>query len=459
MDVFSASLNTQHHQTGVTTRRRRIDAQRALSDQAPQGDDTLFRRLYRAYQRPFTGRQQRFELAIEYRFDHGDLEIMFSGLNIADDLDAVFQGWRQIGRNQAGRLCQHQRLVTGRQNSCQLVHQHARIDGGAQNRAARSKTQGIALARRTRQDDAAVQQGGTRIFLRQMHDLVLAVLLGPYRQGIEGRASLALVLRARRCISLQAFQVQGTTGFRAGARFAFATKRLHADYGTHDVAVHIDIAHVSAAGNEVDGFIDARMDAQGQAITAVIDRLHQLWQVRALVADHVQHGAKDFLRQLRQRFDFQHGRRHKGTGDWWQIERIMIEGHGFHLVDVRQQIALRFSIDDGTDIGRQTVRIANTQFLHRTFQHLDSLVGDVFLQEQDAQGRAALAGAVKSRRHHVLHHLFRQGGRIDDQGVLATGFSDQGNIDRLGYGARRQGAVDQLRDFRRASENHAFHAR
>ena len=57
-----------------------------------------------------------------------------------------------------------------------------------------------------------------------------------------------------------------------------------------------------------------------------------------------------------------------------------------------------------------------------------------------------------------MHHLLRQGGRIDDQGILPTGFGDQGNIDAFGHGACGQVAVDQLRHFRRARENHAFHA-
>jgi hypothetical protein len=94
------------------------------------------------------------------------------------------------------------------------------------------------------------------------------------------------------------------------------------------------------------------------------------------------------------------------------------------------------AVDHRADVGGQAVRHADAQFLHRALQHLDGFIGDVFLQEQHAQRRAALAGAVEGRAQHVLHHLLRQRRGIDDQGVLAAGFGDQRNVAALGSALR-----------------------
>ena len=67
------------------------------------------------------------------------------------------------------------------------------------------------------------------------------------------------------------------------------------------------------------------------------------------------------------------------------------------------------------------------------------LVGDVFLEEQHAQGRAALAGAVEGRCQHVARHLFGQRRRIHDHRVQSAGLGDQRGQRSV---ARRQRAVD-----------------
>jgi hypothetical protein len=64
---------------------------------------------------------------------------------------------------------------------------------------------------------------------------------------------------------------------------------------------------------------------------------------------------------------------------------------------VGQQVLLRLGIDDRADVGGEAVRAAHAQFSHGALEHLQGTVGDVFLQAQDAQGRAALAGTVEGR--------------------------------------------------------------
>ena len=61
-------------------------------------------------------------------------------------------------------------------------------------------------------------------------------------------------------------------------------------------------------------------------------------------------------------------------------------------------------------------------------------IGDVVLQAQHAQRRAALARAVERRREHVGHHLLGQRGAVDDHRVLAAGLGDRAP-DRRARGA------------------------
>ena len=93
-------------------------------------------------------------------------------------------------------------------------------------------------------------------------------------------------------------------------------------------------------------------------------------------------------------------------------------------------VCTRLGVDHRADIGGQPGRIAEREFPHRTLQHLQHAVGNVFLQAQHAQRRAALAGAVERGHQHVLHHLLRQRGRIDHHRVLAAGLGDQRNLAR-----------------------------
>ena len=67
-------------------------------------------------------------------------------------------------------------------------------------------------------------------------------------------------------------------------------------------------------------------------------------------------------------------------------------------------------------------------------------VGDVVLQVEDAQRRAALAGAVEGRGQHVADDLLGQRGAVDDHRVLAAGLGDQ---DRSSPPALGELAVDQ----------------
>ena len=69
---------------------------------------------------------------------------------------------------------------------------------------------------------------------------------------------------------------------------------------------------------------------------------------------------------------------------------------------------LRSLVDDRSNVGRKVGRIADLQRFHRPGDHLDHAVGDVRLNEQHAQGRAALAGALEGRGNDVTRDLLGQ---------------------------------------------------
>ncbi len=79
------------------------------------------------------------------------------------------------------------------------------------------------------------------------------------------------------------------------------------------------------------------------------------------------------------------------------------------------------------------------------------MIGDVVLEAEHAQRRAALAGAVERGYERVLHDLLRQRRAVDDHRILATGLGDQHRI----VVAPGELADDPPRDIGRSREEHA----
>ena len=86
-------------------------------------------------------------------------------------------------------------------------------------------------------------------------------------------------------------------------------------------------------------------------------------------------------------------------------------------------------------------RVAHFELLQGTGQDLQHPRRDLFLQVEHPQGGAALAGALEGGAHHIAHHLLRQGGGVDNHGVLAAGLGDERQDGALALG---QGHVDEL---------------
>ncbi len=104
-------------------------------------------------------------------------------------------------------------------------------------------------------------------------------------------------------------------------------------------------------------------------------------------------------------------------------------------------------------IGRADVELA-----HRRPEHGERALGDVVLQAEDAQRRAALARRIEGRGEDVGDDLFGERGTVDDQRVLPAGLRDQGNRRAVGAQAPRQRGRDQFGDLGRAGEHDAADA-
>ena len=102
-------------------------------------------------------------------------------------------------------------------------------------------------------------------------------------------------------------------GLRTGARKSFAAEGLHADDGADDVAVHVGVADVQAVGDALDGFVDAAVDAQRQAVAGIGDGRADLIEVFGAPADEVQDRPEDFALETRDAVDFVGAWREEGA--------------------------------------------------------------------------------------------------------------------------------------------------
>ena len=111
-----------------------------------------------------------------------------------------------------------------------------------------------------------------------------------------------------------------------------------------------------------------------------------------------------------------------------------------HRRDMRLQPLFRLRVDDRADMNGEIARITQPQFAGGACDHGDHAIGHILLHEEQAQGRAALAGGAEGAHDHVICDLLGESGGIDDHGIDAPGFGNercdrplllsQGQIDR-----------------------------
>ena len=133
-------------------------------------------------------------------------------------------------------------------------------------------------------------------------------------QGVEGdRDGLAVEL-GRFVGAAEAVEVEGAARLGAGAGEAVAAEGLHADHGTDDVAVDVEIAGADAGQVLGHLLVDAGVQAVGQAVAGGVDGLDHLRQVGFPVAQDVEDGAEHLALQLGEVADLEHGRGDEGAG-------------------------------------------------------------------------------------------------------------------------------------------------
>ena len=103
---------------------------------------------------------------------------------------------------------------------------------------------------------------------------------------------------------------------------------------------------------------------------------------------------------------------------------------------MRLKVLRSIGVNNRRNVGGVIERIADFQFPYGPRQHLLHVIGDILLQEQGAQGRAALAGAIESRPYHVSHNLFRQRRTVDDHRIDPAGLRDEGDNRSFTFGQR-----------------------
>ena len=106
--------------------------------------------------------------------------------------------------------------------------------------------------------------------------------------------------------------------------------------------------------------------------------------------------------------------------------------------------------DHRPDISGECGGIADDERVHRAFEHLENPLGRVVLQTQQAQRRAALAGAAEGGGDRIVDDLFGQRRRIDHHRIESARFGDQRQDRAL---ARSKAAIEPLRRGRRTGED------
>ena len=107
-------------------------------------------------------------------------------------------------------------------------------------------------------------------------------------------------------------------------------------------------------------------------------------------------------------------------------------GPGPHRRYVALQPRESLRRNDRADVAGEPIGRTDMKLAHRRLEHLERAVGDVVLQAEHAQRRAALAGRIESGGERVGYDLLGKRGTVDDQRVLAAGLGDQRNRRAVG---------------------------
>src|SRR5690606_15422720 len=135
------------------------------------------------------------------------------------------------------------------------------------------------------------------------------------------------------------------------------------------------------------------------AVAGGIHGIEYLAEVLAPIAQDVQHRTKYLPFDPTDIVDLDQGGRDEGPvlrgGRQGKLQHV--QSRVAHLPYMVSDALRRFGVDDGTDIGGEMIRIADTQFVHGAAQHLQEAVRAIVLYAENAQGRATLSDRKSTR--------------------------------------------------------------
>ena len=194
-----------------------------------------------------------------------------------------------------------------------------------------------------------------------------------------------------------------------------------------------DVSRVRASCDVIDGFVDAGVDAERQAVSRAVDLLDEAGEAASCKADNMQNRrrrprAKALRSRLSPRALAQRkclGRRAAEAGSETEC------GSGGRRCK-RRSAAWASGDRSPARCPFRCARISKPKLGHRALEHIEDAVRDAVLKAKNAERRAALAGQVESRGERIAHHLLRERGRIHNHGILSTSFSNERDIASFG---------------------------
>src|SRR5690606_35942703 len=122
----------------------------------------------------------------------------------------------------------------------------------------------------------------------------LALAVEPGDEVAQRRVGMhRILLRRDRGLLHEAADIERAASLGTRAGKAAPAEGLHADDRADDVAVDVDVADLDAARDMRDRLVEARVQAEGEAVTRGVDIIDQPVEIGAAEADDVQDGAED----------------------------------------------------------------------------------------------------------------------------------------------------------------------
>jgi hypothetical protein len=164
-------------------------------------------------------------------------------------------------------------------------------------------------------------------------------------------------------------------GLGAGAGQALAAERLHADHRADLVAVDVDVADLRPRDDAVDGFVDARVDAQGQAVAGGVDLSITASSWSAFQRTTCSAGPKFSRSAATATAVPTRAARRRCRARWLSSSGAVGDElrFGRHLRGVVVQDASGVGVDHRADVGGQQAGIADLEFGHRAGEHAITL--------------------------------------------------------------------------------------